>query len=68
MSAFVELPVGQNGNLVGTVSLDPPAAADVLSCPGGQTSTLVSVIWSNVRLDDLTSGASISLRGVFTGP
>jgi hypothetical protein len=68
VSAFVDLPVGQNGNLVGTISLDPPAAGDVLDCPGGQTSTLVSVIWSNVRLDDLTSGASISLRGVFTGP
>lgn len=68
VSANANFPVGQNGNLVGTISLDPPAAADVLSCPGGQTSTLVSVIWSNVRLDDLTSGASISLRGVFTGP
>ena len=61
-------PVGQNGNLVGSLTLAPPAAADVLDCPGGQTSTLVSVVWSNVRVDDLTSGASISLKGTFSGP
>ncbi|GAA1747670.1 hypothetical protein [Agromyces humatus] len=59
---------GQNGNLIGSLTLDPPDADAVLDCPGGQTSTLVSVIWSNVRIDDTTSGASLSLRGVFTGP
>jgi hypothetical protein len=68
VSASDVFPAGKNGNLVGTLTLDPPAAADVLDCPGGQTSTLVSVIWSNVRVDDLTSGASIMLKGTFTGP
>ncbi|WP_022890924.1 hypothetical protein [Agromyces italicus] len=57
---------GKNGNLVGMLSLSPPAAADVLDCPNGQTSTLTAVTWSNVRVDDLTSGASIMLKGTFS--
>ncbi|GAA1802026.1 hypothetical protein [Agromyces neolithicus] len=59
---------GQNGNLVGTLMLDPPDADAVLDCPGGQTSTLVSVVWSNVVVDDLTSGATIMVKGTFSGP
>jgi len=57
---------GKNGNLVGSLKLSPPAAADVLDCPGGQTSTLTAVTWSSVMVEDLTSGASIMLAGTFS--
>ena len=56
----------KNGNLVGSLTLSAPAAASVLSCPGGQTSTLTSVMWSNVHVNDLTSGATIALNGTFS--
>ena len=57
----------KNGNIVGTLTLAPRSAASVgFSCPPGQTVTLVSVSYSNVRVVDSTSGASISLPGTFT--
>ena len=57
----------KNGNIVGTLTLAPRSAASVgFSCPPGQTVTLVSVSYSNVRVVDSTSGASISLSGTFT--
>lgn len=53
-------PVGKNGQLSGSLELAPPAASAVLSCPGGQTATLTAGTWSDVRLDDMTSGAGFS--------
>lgn len=61
-----EFTAAKNGNLVGTLTVDPPNAASVLDCPGGQRSTLVSVTWSDVIIDDLTSGASLALTGTFS--
>jgi len=58
--------VGQNGNLVGSLTLTAPAASSVLSCPGGQTATLSAVMWSNVRVTDNTSGATLAIRGTFS--
>jgi hypothetical protein len=54
--------VDQNGNLVGSQTL-PVTSAGALdfSCPNGQTLTLVSVFYTNVRVTDNTSGASASL-------
>jgi hypothetical protein len=54
--------VDQNGNLVGTQTLDvtSPGALN-FSCPNGQTLTLVSVFYTNVRVTDNTSGATASL-------
>lgn len=54
-------PVDKNGNLNGSLSLSPPAASSVLSCPGGQTATLISAVWSDVSIDDLTSGAHLDI-------
>jgi type II secretory pathway pseudopilin PulG len=57
----------KNGNLVGTQTLSPPTAASLgFSCPPGQTTTFVSVTYTNVVLTDTTSGATISLGGPFT--
>ncbi len=52
---------GKNGNLTGSLSVSAPSAGSVLSCPGGQKATLISVDWSNVVIDDLTSGAHLAL-------
>ena len=57
----------KNGNIVGSLTLEPLSAAQVgFSCPPGQTVTLVSVSYSNVSVTDATSGASIALPGTFT--
>jgi hypothetical protein len=55
-------PVDQNGNLVGSQTLDVTSPSDLgFSCPGGQRLVLVSVFYTNVRVIDQTSGASASL-------
>jgi hypothetical protein len=57
---------GKNGNVSGSLTLNAPAAADVLDCPGGQTSTLVSGTWSDVSISDEDSGAFLALSGSFS--
>lgn len=61
-----EFTATKNGNLVGSLTLSAPAAADVLDCPGGQTATLTVVTWTGVEVTDLTSGAWIAIAGEFT--
>jgi hypothetical protein len=57
----------RNGNIVGSLTLSPRSASSLgFSCPSGQTVTLISVTYSNVRVVDSTSGAAISLPGTFT--
>ena len=56
----------KNGNLVGSITLSPPSAASLgFSCPPGQTTTFISVVYSNVVITDQTSGASIAVSGTF---
>lgn len=52
---------GKNGNVTGSLSLFAPSASDVLDCPPGQRATLISAVWSNVSIDDLTSGAHLDI-------
>ena len=57
----------KNGNVVGSQTLSPPSAASLgFSCPPGQTVTFVSVSYTNVAINDATSGASFSLPGTFS--
>jgi hypothetical protein len=57
----------KNGNIVGSETLTVPSAGSLgFKCPAGQTVTLVSVSYSNIRITDQTSGASIGLPGTFT--
>jgi hypothetical protein len=57
----------RNGNVVGSLTLSPPTAAQLgFSCPPGQTTTFVSVTYSNVSVTDSTSGASRSIPGTFS--
>jgi hypothetical protein len=57
---------GKNGNLLGTLTVTPLAANQALSCPPGQTATLLSVTYGsaqqpNATITDFTSGASIDI-------
>jgi hypothetical protein len=52
---------GKNGNLTGSLSVSAPAASSVLDCPSGQTATLTAAVWTDVSIDDLTSGAHLDL-------
>jgi hypothetical protein len=52
---------GKNGNLIGALSISAPAASSVLDCPPGQKATLISAVWSDVSIDDLTSGAHLDI-------
>jgi hypothetical protein len=66
-SASGFFPADQNGNIEGQLTITPRSAASLgFSCPPGQTTTLVSVVYSNVLVTDLTSGASIGIPGTFT--
>jgi hypothetical protein len=66
-SASGEFPADQNGNVSGTLTINPASASSVgFSCPNGQTVTFVSVTYSNVSITDTDSGANISLPGTFT--
>jgi hypothetical protein len=57
---------GKNGNLIGTLTVSPLAASQALSCPNGQTATLLSVTYGsagspNATITDQTSGAEIAI-------
>jgi hypothetical protein len=66
-SASGSFSADKNGNITGTLTITPKTAASLgFSCPGGQTTTLVSVVYSNVSVTDSTSGASLSIPGTFT--
>ncbi len=62
--------VAKNGNLVGSQTTQVPSASSLgFSCPGGQTTTLVSVTYTNITITDSTSGASASLGSLsYTNP
>ena len=57
---------GKNGNVVGSLPLSPPAAASVLDCPKGQKATLISGTWSDISIEDETSGAFLAIPGSFS--
>jgi hypothetical protein len=61
-----EFTAGQNGNIEGSLTLDPPSAADVgFSCPPGQTATRSGVSFSGIQIVDEDSGAKIAINGTF---
>jgi hypothetical protein len=65
-----EFSADKNGNIVGSLTLEPASAASVgFSCPSGQTVTFVSVSYTNVTLTDIDSGATIRLANQsYTNP
>ncbi len=56
---------GKNGDINGSLTLNPPSAGS-FSCPSGQRLVLASVSYSNVTLTDLTDGITLDIPGVFS--
>jgi hypothetical protein len=55
--------VDKSGNVQDTLTLSPPATT--LTCPSGQTATLISLSYTNVQVVDSTSGQSFNIPGTF---
>jgi hypothetical protein len=59
-----EFTAAKNGNIIGSLTISPLAASEALSCPPGQTATLLSVSYiAPATLEDETSGASATISG-----
>lgn len=63
VSASGEFTSGKNGQIVGSLTLSPPAST--LDCPPGQHEVLASVSYSNVAVSE-ASGASAAIAGTFS--
>jgi hypothetical protein len=48
---------GRNGSISGTITTDAPACQEIspASCPKGQTNTLVSITYTNITIEDITT-------------
>jgi hypothetical protein len=53
----------KNGQVTASLTLSPPATT--LSCPKGQTATLISLSYTNVRITDVTNGIFRDIPGTF---
>lgn len=57
----------RNGNINGSETvLAPTTSNNNFSCPSGQTEVLTYIQWTNIRINDTTSGASTTVPGTFT--
>ena len=66
VSGTGEFGADRNGNVVGSVTASAPTASQLgFSCPPGQTTTFVSVTYTNVSVVDEDSGASLNINGTF---
>jgi hypothetical protein len=62
VTASGQFTAGKNGNVIGSLTVSLPPTS--LTCPPGQTATLISSTFvPNATITDLTSGASISVGG-----
>lgn len=57
---------GKNGSVTGSLKLSPPEAGDSLKCGNGQTPTLASVTYTDVKITDTTYSISESIPGTYT--
>jgi hypothetical protein len=63
VTASGEFTSGKNGQITGSLTLEPPASD--LSCPPGQTVVLVSVVYTNVSVSAPGAGTE-SIPGTFS--
>jgi outer membrane usher protein FimD/PapC len=54
---------GKNGSVTGSLTITPPATT--LSCPSGQTATLISLTYTNVSITDTTNDVTEPIPGTF---
>jgi hypothetical protein len=61
---------GQNGNVVGTITVSPPPpSADVLAAGAGKNWTLqLTVTWSSISLTDTTNNVVATVSPTSVGP
>jgi hypothetical protein len=57
-------PSGKNGNVTGSLVVNPPAST--LSCPGGQHPVLANVTYTNVQICDTDHNVCASIPGTFS--
>jgi hypothetical protein len=63
LSASGDFPSGKNGQITGSLTIQPPAPT--LSCTSGQVRKLASVSFTNVVVTDTTNGVSTGILGTF---
>jgi hypothetical protein len=63
VSASGEFTSGKNGQITGTLTLEPPAST--LDCPGGQRVVLASVSYTNVAVSEPAAGTE-PIPGTFS--
>jgi hypothetical protein len=56
---------GKNGNINGSLTLNPPGPGS-FSCPPGQSLAVASASYTNVSIADTTNGLTESIPGTFT--
>lgn len=56
---------GKNGNVVASLTLEPPSAGS-FSCPKGQTEAIAQVSYTNVAITDVTNGVTEPIAGTFS--
>lgn len=68
-SASGTFPANAGGNVVASLTITAPSTQDILShlsCPSGQTTTLLSAGWSNLSITDSTNGITLNIPGSWT--
>lgn len=55
---------GKNGNVIGSLTLSPPAST--LTCPSGQSVQLADASYTNVAIADTTNGITEAIAGTFS--
>lgn len=55
---------GKNGQVTGSLTINPPAPGD-FSCPPGQSLGIAQVVYTNVRITDTTNGVFADIPGTF---
>jgi hypothetical protein len=63
VSASGQFTSGKNGQITGSLTLQPPPST--LDCPPGQEEVLVSVTYTNVQVSEPSAGSE-SIPGTFT--
>ncbi|WP_408008366.1 hypothetical protein ACJROX_27525 [Pseudalkalibacillus sp. A8] len=63
VSASRQFTSGKNGQITGSLTLQPPPST--LDCPPGQEEVLVSVTYTNVQVSEPSAGSE-SIPGTFT--
>jgi hypothetical protein len=57
-------PAAKNGNVTGSLTLNPPAST--LNCPGGQHPVLANITYTNVQICDTDHNVCASIPGTFS--